>query len=278
MNELTVGGANTILGVSGSTPTWVTLATNATLVGDGRGTSFGLNLGNANSWTAAQTFSNGVSVSSGLTIPIGPNPMSVNGANGATDDILTSQGANSPEWKSLSTLGLVTGTGATNNLAYWDGTSTLTSDPDLGYDGTTLSMAGTTDNISVGQATSGGTNVRINFKDGHLRSQQTTAPTELEGANIGTGGTSTLANATDVAGKITVLTGTPGMAAGLQTTITFNAPYTVTPIVTITAVNANGAAIQVYATSTTSTFTVNFGVAPAASTTYEFFYNVIETQ
>jgi hypothetical protein len=54
------GGANTVLSGNGasSDPTFVTLGTNATLLGNGIGTSFGINLTNANTWTATQTHSN----------------------------------------------------------------------------------------------------------------------------------------------------------------------------------------------------------------------------
>lgn len=278
MNELAVGGANTILGVTAGAPAWVTLTTDATLVGDGRGTAFGLKLNNANTWAALQTFSNGASVSGGLTIPAGTNPMSVNGSNGTADQVLTSQGANSPQWKSISTLGVLTGTGASNKLAYWSGTSTLSNDADLGYDGTTLSMAGATDNISVGQSTNGGTNVRVNMKDGHLRSQQTTAPTTAINANAGTTGSITLSNATDVAGKITINTKGTGMATGTQATITFNAAYNIAPIVVLTPVNAKATTVQAYVSSTTTTFSVSFNVAGGNNDDHEFFYHVIETQ
>jgi hypothetical protein len=234
--------------------------------------SLGMNLGNANTWAAMQTFS------AGLTIPAGTSPMSVNGSNGTADQVLTSQGANSPEWKSISTLGVLTGTGASNKLAYWSGASTLTNDADLGYDGTTLSMAGTTDNISVGQSTSGGTNVRINMKDGHLRSQQTTIPTTAINANAGNAGSITLANATDVAGKITINTKGTGMAAGTQATITFNVTYNVAPIVVLTPANAKATLIQAYVTTTATTFSVSFNVAGGNNDDHEFYYHVIETQ
>lgn len=267
----TVGSDGDVLTVVAGAPAWQALSTGATLLGDGTSTPFDLNLGNANTWTATQTFS-------GLTIPAGTNPMNVNGSDGTADQVLTSQGANSPEWKSISTLGVLTGTGASNKLAYWNGTSTLTNDADLGYDGSTLSMAGATGNISVGQSTNGGTNVRINIKDGHIRSQQTTAPTTAINANAGNAGAITLANATDVAGKITINTQGAGIAAGTQATITFNAPYNVAPIVVLTPANAKATTIQAYVTSTTTDFSVSFNIAGANNDDHDFYYHVIETQ
>lgn len=269
-----VGTDGSVLAVVSGSPAWQTLTTDATLSGNGTSSTFSLNEANANTWTALQTFSNGASVSGGLTIPSGTNPFNVAGDDGTADEILTSQGTNSPEWKSPSEIGIVTGSGNSTELAFWNGSNDITSSSDLTYDGTTLSVI---EDITVGQSASGGTNVRINITDGHLRSQQTNVPTEAEQTNIGTGGTSTLANTTDVAGKITIATGT-GPAAGAQTIITFNLGYNVAPIATLTPMNAASAAIQAYVTTTATTMTISFGVAPAASTTYEFFYHVIETE
>jgi hypothetical protein len=273
-----VGTDGTVLTVVTGAPAWQALSTGATLSGNGTTTPFAINLGNSNTWSGPQTFTGGVSISGGLTISPGANPMSFNGSNGTADQVLTSQGSNTPEWKSLSTLGVLTGTGASNKLAYWSGTSTLTNDADLGYDGTTLSMAGSTDNISVGQSTSGGTNVRINIKDGHLRSQQTTVPTAVAEANAGNNGSVTLTNATDVAGKLRVHTQNPSIAAGLQATVTFNAVYNVAPIVVITPANANASDIQAYVSTSTTGFTVSFNVAGGNNDDHDFYYHVIETQ
>lgn len=254
MTELPVGSDGAVLTVVIGAPSWQALSTGLTLTGNGTTSPFGINLGNANSWSAMQTFSSGATVGTGLTLSTGA-VINTDGSDGNTDDILTSQGSSSsPQWKSLSDLSIVTGSGGSGELTYWNGSSDITSSSNLTFDGASL-----------------------NLTDAHLTSIQTTAPTEAEAANIGTGGTSTLATATDVAGKITIATGT-GPLAGLQTTITFNAAYNVAPIVTITPINAASAAIQAYVTSTLTTFTVSFGVAPAASTTYEFFYHVIETQ
>jgi len=56
-NYTAAGGANTVLeGNAGADPTYGVLSTDATLVGNGIGTSFGINLANPNSWSAQQQF------------------------------------------------------------------------------------------------------------------------------------------------------------------------------------------------------------------------------
>ncbi len=122
------------------------------------------------------------------------------------------------------------------------------------------------------------TNSRLAINNGHLQSQQTTAPT------VATGAASTavaLTNATDVAGNISITTNT---TAGVGATVTFNKTYTTAPIVVIVPAGANGAnaatqmvSAKIYVTSTTSTFVINFGAAPTA-TVKTFSYKVIETQ
>ncbi len=52
--RLGIGGSNTVLS-GGTTPSYVTLATDATLLGNGIGTSFGIALTHANTWTGAIT-------------------------------------------------------------------------------------------------------------------------------------------------------------------------------------------------------------------------------
>lgn len=117
---------------------------------------------------------------------------------------------------------------------------------------------------------------------GHFRAT-TTAPIATVNANAGTGATSTVANATDVAGIVNLTLGsiaTP--ASGVQTTINFNTAYTTAPIVVITPSNAitasNMAAFGVYIGSTTSGFTINFATAGVALDVLQWHYHIIETQ
>lgn len=131
----------------------------------------------------------------------------------------------------------------------------------------------TNGNVGIG-TTAPATNARLAIKDGHLQSQQTTAPTI--GATITyAGGSQSLSNATDVAGNISIL---PTLAAG-SVTFTFNKSYSVAPIVLLTPTNdvsANDIA-KVWVTTSTTTFTVNFSTF-ALTSAHTFSYHVIETQ
>lgn len=117
----------------------------------------------------------------------------------------------------------------------------------------------------------------VKITDGHLKTVQTTAPTALVNANAGTGGSCSVNNATDVAGQISVTTGTLGISTGSYCAITFNKTYAVAPICLFTPANAS-LSTSVYATSSTSALTVNFAAAGGISTTYLLNYHCIETQ
>lgn len=127
------------------------------------------------------------------------------------------------------------------------------------------------------------TNARILLKNGHVVSQQTTAPTTTINANAGTGATSTVSNATDSAGTVNLTLGSVGtLSSGIQTTVNFNTAYNVAPIVVLTPANATAASntsvFGIYTTSTTSGFSVNFATAGVALSALQFSYTVIETQ
>jgi hypothetical protein len=115
---------------------------------------------------------------------------------------------------------------------------------------------------------------------GHLNSNAA-SPTVAADANAGTGATATVARATDIAGEATLNTGTVGIAAGAQVTVTFAQAYVTVPIVTLQPVNANAATAEatlgVYVTATTTDFTINFNVAGVVLTTYVWNYHAIET-
>ena len=138
-------------------------------------------------------------------------------------------------------------------------------------------------NMGIGTV-SPSTNARLAFKDGHIQSQQATAPGIAAGAAAGTGPTVSLSNATDVAGKVNVTTGT-GTSTGTVTTITFSTPFATAPIITLMPANAQTAtqmdSARIYTTSTTTTFSVISGASGAAltaSTAYAWWYHVTETQ
>lgn len=111
----------------------------------------------------------------------------------------------------------------------------------------------------------------------HLKSTQTSAPTIAVGPSAGTGSLASIASATDVAGVVSITTGTLGISTGSYATITFNKAYLVAPIVLLTPANGT-ISTSVYVTSTTTTFDVNFALAGGVSSTYLLNYHVIETQ
>ena len=119
------------------------------------------------------------------------------------------------------------------------------------------------------------TNSRLTIDDGHWTSQQTTGPVgAVAGANVTS---AVMANHTDVAGIVDITTsGAP--AAGAQATVTFDAAYGTAPIVVLTAANGPAVGVGAYVTRTTGGFTINFIGVPAATTSYQYFYQVIETQ
>ncbi len=124
-------------------------------------------------------------------------------------------------------------------------------------------------------------NAKLSITDGHLQSGQATKPLIVPTANIGTGGTATLADATDIAGIITLDMGSGAWAAGIIATINFNKLYAVPPIVVITPTNANATFgilnQRPYVTSTTAGFSIIFGAAATNGNAMAFNYYVIET-
>ncbi len=135
---------------------------------------------------------------------------------------------------------------------------------------------------SLGAGAVSATNAVLSMKDGHVKSAQTTAPTTTINGNAGSGSSSSVSHATDVAGSLSLTTGTASWVAGVQTTINFNKAYNVAPIVSLTpsgVTAANSAVVRgVYVSSSTSSFTLNFATADVAQTTYTWNYNIMETQ
>lgn len=129
-------------------------------------------------------------------------------------------------------------------------------------------------NVGIGTVTPA-TNARLAIKDGHLQSQQTTAPTVAAVTNFVLASQS-LSNATDVAGNISIV---PVAALSGSVAINFNKSYSVAPIVILTPTNGNSAndIAKVWVSSTTTGFTVNF-TATFDTSAHTFSYHVIETQ
>lgn len=149
---------------------------------------------------------------------------------------------------------------------------------------TTQSFAGAktfTGVIAVNSATAA-TNAALVFKNGHLKSTQTTAPTAAPNANAGTSATCTVANATDAAGVITLTTTATSPSLGAQCAVTFNAAYGVAPVCVFSPKSANSAVLAVssgiYMTTGTTALTVNFAALDAIGHTYVLAYQCVETQ
>ncbi len=125
-------------------------------------------------------------------------------------------------------------------------------------------------------------NAALVFKNGHLKSTITTAPTAAPNANAGTGATCTLATATDAAGVMTLTTTAVAPSLGAQCALTFNAAYNVAPICVFSPGNANTAVSApisgVYVTTSTTLMTVSFAAADVAGGVYVLAYHCMETQ
>lgn len=135
-------------------------------------------------------------------------------------------------------------------------------------------------NVVVGGTTGKAVGSSVLSIRGHYGSNQATAPVAVVQAGAGTGATSSVSHATDTAGIINLTTGTVTLAAGAQSIVTFNVAYATAPIVVLTPNNAvtGLTAVGAYVTSTTTTFTLNFGAAGILNTAYSWNYHILETQ
>lgn len=135
--------------------------------------------------------------------------------------------------------------------------------------------------IMLGAGSTQNTNTLLTVKNGHITSQQTTAPTSALQAGAGTTATKTLTRCTDTAGNISITPNGASIAAGAQLIVTFNKAHATAPVVVLTASNAAAGQTTLgvghYATSSTTTFTINFANAGTAATAYTYTYQVIET-
>lgn len=111
----------------------------------------------------------------------------------------------------------------------------------------------------------------------HLTGQDLTPTIAVDAAQAGAGATAsiTTAQSSDLAGKITIQTGT-GATAGRWFTVTYSSAYGTTPTSILGCADADCAnvAIRMYTNDTTTTFEGFITGAPASSTTYEFTYHV----
>ena len=135
-------------------------------------------------------------------------------------------------------------------------------------------------NFGIGTSTPGQRLVVVGTVSGqHLKGIGNT-PSAVVGAGAGTGASVSITGS-DVAGKITLTTGTLPSASAVATTLTFASAYSSTPYVIFSAANSltsllSGASMVALA-STDSSFTLTSGtVALTALVNYEWNYIVIE--
>jgi len=142
-------------------------------------------------------------------------------------------------------------------------------------DGNALAFISSIGDLSVRNATVNGNLTVLGHILGFNNSGTTTVSA---GAATGTGGGATI-NGSDVAGFVTIDTGTSA-STGVLATITFANPYggaSLGPSVILTAVNGDASAIQYFVgSSTNNTFTINANDLPADSTQYRYYYQVIQ--
>lgn len=184
--------------------------------------------------------------------------LAANGQSGYTGDLLNLEVAGTSEFK-VSSAGNTTVVGT---LAV-TGATTLSS---------TLAVNGAV----------AASNAAVVYKDGHLKSTQTTAPTATVNANAGTGATCAVSNATDTAGGVSLTTTAVAPASGIECTVNFNKTYGVAPKCHLQATNGNSVLQAVlsgiFTTTSTSQLIVNFANTDATGHAYTFDYLCVETQ
>ena len=114
----------------------------------------------------------------------------------------------------------------------------------------------------------------LTIEDTHFVSDGA-APTTAASAAAGSGATSSIAG-TDVAGRVTVTTGTLGIGVGDIVSVTFDNAYSVAPVVVISPNSSLGALLDYYVTTTVNGFAIGTAVSPNSLTNYTFNYFVIE--
>ncbi len=168
---------------------------------------------------------------------------------------------------------IITPTAAGNKGLVVQGYTSQTADLLQGQDslGNVLFSVDSSGNLTAKSATFTGT-LTMN---GHIITGNSSGSTTIvAGANAGTGATASISG-NDTSGTITVNTGT-SPSAGTLATITFISAYGAAPNVVLTPKGNAAATLQYNYGSSTTSFTLNSGTAPAASTTYTYSYMVMQ--
>lgn len=242
---------------TGAGDTYQNLGFNASMTGFNFSGPYGLTVRHSYSSVSAQFRSDGTKFGAGAssvaTTPLGQ--VEIVSAAASTKGVVVrgaaSQTANLQEWQSSA------------------GTVLAAINPDGDLEVVDATVNG---NLVVdGTATFNG-NITVN---GHVITGNTSGTTTVTaGAGAGTGASASIAG-NDTSGKVTITTGT-GSGAGAQATVTFANAYGAAPRVTLTPADGDGASIQYYAGSGTTTFTINSNNAPTDATAYEYYYQIME--
>jgi hypothetical protein len=251
-----------------------------TLLGDGTGgDQLRLNLGNANTWTGAQTLS---AAANAIGDGTNAEQLQINGVAGGAVEVNVDGDADvsgTLDVHGASTFGdgdagdvATVNTGAGTDLAVAEGgvDRSSASDETFAIDNSGAGNASLLLNGATSQ-----TNSRLTVADGHWTSQGT-VPTVSNPTGF-TGGVSITANSTDVAGEIDGTTGGTATANSVIR-VSFNQQYATAPIVLVTPRDATAGAVNYFVSATTTTTFDLQVINPANSTTYTFNYQVIEAQ
>lgn len=210
-------------------------------------------------------------------------PGAARSAGGAT--ILVNEGATTQGiGLEITTSGVYTH--ATDALIYLSANSATTAGNILRVDvtglttGTAIKVKGTAATLTTGfyfAANDASLNVFTVGANGHLTSNQTTAPTVASTVAQGITAAAVTAGSSDTCGQITT-TGTQNNTADSTITITFNKTYTTAPksVILTPANNAASNPLVPYVSSiTATTFVVGFPKTASGQATPAFYYQVI---
>ena len=125
-------------------------------------------------------------------------------------------------------------------------------------------------------------NAVLNYRNGHVKSEQSHAVTATVNENAGTGASCSVSHATDSDGQVNLTTTSAASSAGDQCDVNFFYAYNVAPICQLTAANAaagsGSSLLENYVTSSTTLMSLNFVNADAVGGTYVWNYHCVETQ
>jgi len=176
-------------------------------------------------------------------------------------------GSNVTDYRGIYIANFLPGSGARRPFEY----ANITNGPVIiNYDGSVL--IGTSSSVA---------NAKLAVYNGHILSGQTSKPFATAGSSIGTGGTVSMSDATDVAGIILIGLGTSNWGSGQIVEVHFVKPYSNPPIVIITPTNSAASSAVVnqrpYVTATNGSFMINFTIPAGIPAAMQFNYYVIET-